>query len=63
MVDTALEKIIDPPRPWTFHMLMRDPHLFVKLANAQHHTQMKASFIMDNPLEVSPTYILKLHAI
>ena len=40
------------------------PPPIVKLADAQHHAQLLATFFfMDNPLEFTPTNVMKLHAI
>ena len=35
----------------------------MKLGNAQHHAQLLATLLMDNPLEFTPAYIMKLQAI
>ena len=34
----------------------------VKLANAQPHAQLLATFLMDNPLQFTPPYVTKQHA-
>ena len=36
---------------------------FVKLTDAQHHAQLLATFLMDNPLEFTRTNVMKLQAI
>ena len=36
------------------------PPPIVKLLNVQHHAQLLATFFMDNPVGVTPTYIMKL---
>ena len=35
----------------------------MKLVDAQHHAQLLATFVMDNPLDFTSTNVMKLHAI
>ena len=35
----------------------------IKLADAQHHAQLLATFFMDHSLDFTPTNVMKLHAI
>ena len=69
LVDMALVHRIKPPsldlnaKPLdSLDVDERPPHI-VKLANAQHHVQLLATSLMDNPLEFTPLDVMKLHAI
>ena len=39
------------------------PPPIMKLAHAQHHTQLLATFFMDNPFKLIIANVMKLHAI
>lgn len=69
LVDMALGHKIDTP---SFDLIVgplnsldvdESPSHVVKLADAQHHVQLLGTFLMDNPLEFTPTNVMKLRAI
>ena len=69
LVDMALGQKLKPPgfdldaKPLDSLDVDERPPPIVKLVDAQHHAQLLATFFMDNPLELTPTYVMKLQAI
>ena len=69
LVDVALRQRQEPPsldltvEPLDFLNVDERPPLRVKLANAQHHVQLLATFLMGHPLEFTPIDVKKLHVI
>ena len=69
LVDMALGQRIEPPsfdlnaKPLDSLDVDERPPPIVKLADAQHHAQLLATFFMDNPLEFTPANVMKLQAI
>ena len=70
LVDMDLGQRIEPPsfdlnaEPLDSLAVDERPPPSVKLANAQHHAQLFATFLfMDNPLEFTIIEVIKLHAI
>ena len=69
LVDMALVQRIGPPsldlngKPLDSLDVDDRPPRVVKLAHAQHHVRLLATSLMDNPLEFTPVYVMKLHAI
>ena len=69
LVDMALGHKIDTPsfdlnvEPLNSLDVDESPMHVVQLADAQHHVSLLGTFLMDNPLEFTPTNVLKLRAI
>jgi hypothetical protein len=66
LVDMALGQRIEPlsfdlnAKPLDSLDIDERPPPIVKLTNAQHLVQLLAIFFMDNPLDFTPTYVMKL---
>ena len=66
VVDIALGQRIEPPsfdlnaKPVDSLDIDERPLPIVKLANAQHHGQLLATFFMDNPLGFTLVDVMKL---